>query len=245
MGYEICYMYHERLPDGKYNVEEKKELKKKVGSALEEVPLEQLAAVVMSQLARRDIWVVDVELFEIAKKKISFKESTDGSGVIIKNKKFGLDRTGSNLITTDVEDISSNGLQPHELVNKPRPQIMVAKNNELAPHNNNLNRIITWMAFDPGPRLAETAKMKFTIGKRYPIYQMDPHPKLLAQQLYTTVDDTGAKKTIDDDFFVPVIKLVGDGEIEGGTWDTKPTSVPDARLSAYAEVTDAPMPKLR
>ena len=242
MGYEICYMYHERLPDGKYNVEEKKELKKKVGSALEEVPLEQLAAVVMSQLARRDIWVVDVELFEIAKKKISFKESTDGSGVIIKNKKFGLDRTGANLITTDVEDVvaAPSGLQPHEIIGTPRPQIMVQSGNKPTSQ-----RIRAWMAFDPGPRLPEATKMKFTIGKKYPIYQMDPHPKLLAQQLYTTIDDTGTRKTIDDDFFVPIIKLVGDGEIEGGTWDTKPTSVPDARLSAYAEVTDAPMPKLR
>ena len=86
MGYEVVYFFHPRDEEGNYQKNETKELKKKVGDAFEDVPLEKLASVVMSQLARRDIWVFDVKIQELVKKEISFKETK--GGIVIKNKKF-------------------------------------------------------------------------------------------------------------------------------------------------------------
>jgi hypothetical protein len=89
MGYEVIYKFHERLPDGKY-AEEVKETKKTVGKVHQEIPLSKLATVIMSQLARRDIWIIDVDIFEYTKKKISFKEPMDGKGLILKGKRFNI-----------------------------------------------------------------------------------------------------------------------------------------------------------
>jgi hypothetical protein len=100
MGYEVIYKFHERLPDGKY-AEEVKETKKTVGKVHQEIPLSKLATVIMSQLARRDIWIIDVDIFEYTKKKISFKEPMDGKGLILKGKRFNI--TGLKL--TSVVDV--------------------------------------------------------------------------------------------------------------------------------------------
>ena len=39
---------------------------------IEDVSLEMLASMVFTQLARRDIFVFDLEIFELVKKKISY-----------------------------------------------------------------------------------------------------------------------------------------------------------------------------
>jgi hypothetical protein len=100
MGYEVIYKFHERLPDGKY-AEEVKETKKTVGKVHQEIPLSKLATVIMSQLARRDIWIIDVDIFEYTKKKISFKEPMDGKGLILKGKRFNI--TGQE-VDVEVEE---------------------------------------------------------------------------------------------------------------------------------------------
>ena len=76
MGFEVKYIYHERV-DGKYNTDEKKEMKKKIGTPLDDTPLETLAGAVLAQMARRDILVVDVEIQEYTKRSISFKQSNE------------------------------------------------------------------------------------------------------------------------------------------------------------------------
>lgn len=89
MGYEVTYSFHEEISKGEYNKEELKTKTVKVGSPYDEIPLEVVAGKVMAQLARRNILVVDVEIFEFTKKKISYKEAPDG--ILIKNKKFSFD----------------------------------------------------------------------------------------------------------------------------------------------------------
>ena len=88
MGFECIYYFHKKV-DGDYDRENKETFKKKVGDPFDDVPLEKLAASIMAQMARRDIWIVDVEIFELTKKQISFKESK--GGIVIKNKKFSFD----------------------------------------------------------------------------------------------------------------------------------------------------------
>lgn len=89
MGFEITYKYYEEVSKGEYNKEEVKSKTVKVGSPYDDISLEILAGKVMAQLARRNILVTEVEIYEFAKKKISFKEASDG--ILIKNKKFSFD----------------------------------------------------------------------------------------------------------------------------------------------------------
>jgi len=90
MGYEVKYLYHNKKEDGGgYDRESTEEIVKKIGDPFDDVPLEKLAAAILMQMARRDIWVVDVKITELKKQEIAFKESTDG--IVLKNKKFTLD----------------------------------------------------------------------------------------------------------------------------------------------------------
>jgi hypothetical protein len=103
MGYEVIFKYHEKKTEGTgYDVESVKTFKKVVGKATEDTPLEQLAKLVFGQMARRDVWVVDAEIYEYTKKKISFKETKDG--VLLKNKKFSFDLTCENIDLTSVNE---------------------------------------------------------------------------------------------------------------------------------------------
>ena len=122
MGFECLYHYHERV-EGDYNREEKKTFKKKVGDPFEEVSLEKLAGAVMAQLARRDVWIVDVEVYELSKKAISFKEAK--GGIILKNKKFLFEGGGDDSSSVIVQD----------MVQAPAP---VAQPQQYAPSQNGM-----------------------------------------------------------------------------------------------------------
>ena len=73
MGYEIQYNYQEKK-DGVYK-EEIKTLKKKLGEPFEEVSLDRLASAIMSQLARRDIFVASLTIHELIKKEVSILDN--------------------------------------------------------------------------------------------------------------------------------------------------------------------------
>lgn len=106
MGYEVKFKYFEKDSEtGDYNKEEEKSFTKKIGKSTEEVPMEKLAFVIMNQMSRRDIWVEDVEIYEFIKKKLSFKESSSGDGIVIGGKKFGSNTNFDNISSdTSLED---------------------------------------------------------------------------------------------------------------------------------------------
>lgn len=233
MGYEVTYFYHERLEDGKYNTEETKELKKNVGSVFEELPLEKLAAVIMGQLARRDIWIVDVNACEFEKKKLNFKESADGKGIILKGKKFAFNQS-AELIAEDVE-ITEVGV-PQQMIHLHQKQFPP---NHLANRASNAGKPKAWMSFDPEIQQLHEARqkgLKFTVGNKYPIYNIEEHPLGLTYgQVFTTVDDAGTTMTISDKFFIPAtVRLVGDNEVPGGFSPQKRDDGP--RLSYEGEL---------
>lgn len=238
MGYEILYKYHERQEDGKYNTEELKEMKKKVGNPTDDIPLEQIAATIRAQLARRKIWIVDVEIYEFTKKKLSFKEADDGS-IIIKNKKFSPNNTATDLIVYETDDEESSGsvdtqeliaqaqmqgLQPHEVMARMNAQ---TPQRQQQPANVNLapQRSVQQWVFDPEPHLLAQSKqagLKMTPGKKYPVYQIDsPSPAqalMGASQVFHVDDDYGRKKKVGAEYFVTATqgRLVGDNEVDGG-----------------------------
>lgn len=215
MGFEVCYKYHEKI-EGDYNKDETKSFKKKVGDPFEEVSLEKLAGAIMAQLARRDVWILDVEVFELSKKPVSFKESK--GGIILKNKKFNFDGGGEDASTVIVQD----------MVQAPAPAPQHASNDQyvniqgksdlsrtLLPHEQGQpRRAIDWMVFSPElPQMTEIKQknLRFTPEKKYPVFEKKDG---LSGEVFLMIDDTGREQLVSDKYFIPGnIQLVADKEL--------------------------------
>lgn len=230
MGFECVYHYHERLEEGGYNKDETKTLKRKVGDAYEEIPLEKLASAVMGQLARRDIWVTNVEIFEYTKKAITFRETK--GGIVIKNKKFSMD--GESVTMQDIESAapapqqnaiaivspSANGKHPHNAIVPANPATRPARP----------RRMVVFMPASPGD-IQEIRRQGyvFTAEKRYPVYSESLHPKQVGVTMLRTVDDNGKEANVSDVCFVPAeTNLIADKEL--GFSQAHKNTVPDNKL---------------
>lgn len=216
MGYEILYKFHPRLEEGGYDKNETKDLKRKLGEPFEDIPLNKLANAIMSQLARRDIWITDVEIFEYKKQKINFRETK--GGIIIKNKKFALDQD-ANLVMQDgvVDEQTGETVQPHQIAspanNSPsipnankRPIKLVVVDDVGIIQDNNGNRI-------PVPVAIKKAGLQLSSNKRYPVFQEmdDPRdrrvdkfgqPTLDRKKVYQMWDDHQREVVVSQDYFV-------------------------------------------
>ena len=175
----------------------------KVGKFEDDVPLEILAGKIMSQLARRNILIVDIEIYEYAKKKISYKE-TD-AGIIIKNKKFSFD-SGAVLESGLQEDEEvSRILEDEELLGKLKSAIgMESKKINLAKKHVEVGKkFIRKETFDPEiitKHKIEQKGYKFTVGKSYPIFS---EKSLIGGLInYLTTDDTGREVEVAAECFV-------------------------------------------
>ena len=208
MGYEVLYKFQEKTEDG--FSEETKEKKVRVGKDYEEVPMELLAGKIMAQLARRNILVTDVEIYEYTKKKLSYKEADDG--ILIKNKKFRFD-DGPAVIGEQVEEdvqaqlaalLAANpgllqqiGKQPHQL----RP----AKTS--APvQSTSGRRVIRYEKFDPNPLSLAKSKnqgLRLTPGNNYGIVEEKQiGTKDLAFTRYVVIDDLKREVEADAEYFI-------------------------------------------
>lgn len=145
MGFEVVIIFHPRKEDGiGYDTEIKEEKILKIGKPFDDTPLEKLAAGIMSQMARRDIWVVDVRAVELVRRELQFKECKDGRGIVLKNRKFTFNEAAqmvaedmgqpdqplqyqqpqqSNLVVpVPANQPVSQGLHPHEMLVAHRQQ---------------------------------------------------------------------------------------------------------------------------
>ena len=273
MGYEIRVKYHPKKSEGiGYDAEKVEEQVKKVGKPFDDTGLEKLAGAVMAQLARRDVMVVDLEIDELVRKPVSFKEASDGRGIILKNKKFSLDKTASlvadDLIETEIgvpveidpESIPA-GMQPHELIamqrqsqpdaldalyNKPDARLPVRKANAASRPKVNPNRVVYHAYFEPGIYVgqAKERRLKFTEGNKYPVHAVRENPNggALGNMLSIT-DDTGRIIELEEVFFTPAGQgLLGDDEL--GFSESPSAGNPEPRLSYHNELTHhgAPQP---
>jgi hypothetical protein len=220
MGYEIVYSFHRRLPDGQgYNKEETETINRRIGEPFDEVPLDKVAAAIMQQMARRDVWVVGVEIHEYKKNKVTFRE-TDG-GIVIKNRKFQLDQ-GANLISQELKSVeindprmAENGHAPKvmDLIDPgPMPVIRASvpqadPNMMPAEQPNPKRRVRRWVVFQPElPMLAEARQkgLKCTENKKYPVFDEKEHPMgLQLGMVYTILDDLQREIQCSDKYFVP------------------------------------------
>jgi len=208
MGFECVIHYYESTGNGEYNKEELKTKSLKIGTPYEDVSLSVLAAKLIAQLARKNMLITNIDIFEFEKKKISFKE-TD-SGIVIKNRKFNFDDTDLIASSLNQENLEEN-------VNK----------QNLMPQQSNINiappkttkKALKYEIFNlknpDHPNLInefKTKKMAFTNGKSYPIYQELNDPSNFFSINYETIDDNGILRIVNDKFFQPVIKLTNNFE---------------------------------
>ncbi len=132
MGFEVHFKYYKKKTEGfGYDTEGEPEVMKvAVGKQWDDVDLDEVAKSVFGQMAKRNILIVDAEIFEYTKKKVSFKMKDDG--ITIKNRKFSYDITGAIKSENDASElppqaqvilpsqpvISQGGhvLEPHELL---------------------------------------------------------------------------------------------------------------------------------
>jgi hypothetical protein len=195
-----------------YNKDETKTLKKKVGDPFEEIHLEKLASTIMGQLARRDIFVVGVEVFELAKKKISFRETDNG--VVIKNKKFSFDKTTGDFSVQDIPDPSQveNHVQIQQTNQKfvyPHEQMAINKQS-----GSPSRRAIDTMVFSPElPMIHEvkTKGFKLTVDKKYQVFS---RKSSVTGEILSIVDDQDREIQISDKYFIPAnVSLIADKEL--------------------------------
>lgn len=204
MGFEIKYFYKEAIEPGIYS-EEVLSKTSKIGKFEEEVPLEMLAGKIMSQLARRNILIVDIEVYEYNKKKISYKE-TD-SGILIKNKKFSFD-SGAVIEASSEEDEDLNKILEDEvLLSKIKHALGHSASSKvnIAQRTKNISsgrKVIRRETYDPEiltKHKIEQRGLKFTVGRSYPIFS---EKSVVGGISYTTEDDTGREVEVSADCFV-------------------------------------------
>jgi hypothetical protein len=225
MGFEVKYIFHPRKDEGGYDTDQKEEKTVKVGKPFDDTPLEKCAAAIMAQLARRDIWVTDVEVSELIKKPISFKECKDGKGITLKGKRFSFNEA-AEMISEDIieeEIISHPTLQPHEIVAMQNQQSqkgiedLYSNPNKAVPVQKSLstpvnqNKVIYKVLFDPPIQYINEVKrlgLRLSPDKEYSVHQVIQHPtgKLELQKIAIT-DDVGRAITVDEKFFT----IVGTG----------------------------------
>lgn len=196
MGYEIIYSYQDKTEKG--FSEEIKTFKKRVGDPYEEFPLDKLSGVICCQLARRDIYVKDVEIYEITKKKINFKETKNG--IILKNKKYLFNENFEPVFSSDLDNESSKETSATTEVNK----VNIDKNTNI-----DTNRVLKRMTFVPEPQQQiDLLKkgIKLTPDKSYNIHSIESHPNGV-NEIYSLIDDKNKIQKVSDLYFVPVNSL--------------------------------------
>jgi hypothetical protein len=221
MGFEVLYQYHERLEDGSYD-KDIKTMKKKVGKVEEEISHDKLAGTIMAQLARRDIWVIDVEVYEFTKKKLSFKETK--GGLVIGNRRYNLDacehlsvQESDEVVSTPPPAIQVKSFKPSFQTDLPAISEDLVRNANGMVNVADLQLLkkkpLRYEVFQPDPTFVDMSKVRtlaFTVGEKYPIYAEKPagNDNRLGMN-YTTLDNNGQKQVLNDKHFLPVGILIG------------------------------------
>lgn len=221
MSFEIVFYYHSKKEDGGYEMSETLENVKRLGKTFEEISLEKLAAFIMKEFSRRDIYVSDAKIYEFVRKEVKFKTTKNGD-IVIGSKKVSL--SDNNLLKFEDEEPSApqilTNLVSHTYNSPPhQPAETTYESLNLAPTavKKNVSKHGALLfekkseIFDPPPDLRGTiGKYRLSVGKQYQILRADPTP---IGDLYTIADDTGKKINISDHYFVPIIRM--DADIAG------------------------------
>ena len=197
MGYEAIFHYHPAKETGGYDYDVREKFTKKIGK-MDDVPIEKINSLVMKQLARRDIMVFDVEIYEFVRRKVQFKITK--TGVSIKNKKVEWDGNDDSMEVESIDDLIEAPvfkMVNQETVNAPMT---------LPPKTQPLPIRFEYFTADKIVLSGLNRSGKFfTYNKRYPIFEerVSPRQAAITNQYtpygnsgiepieYRTVDDTG------------------------------------------------------
>ena len=174
----------------------------------------------MAQLARRDVWIVDVEIYELSKKPVSFKEAK--GGIILKNKKFLFDGGGEDASTITVQDMMAPAPPPQytaqEYVPPPQNNVNIQQATQVyrnvQPHEQGQpRRAVDFVIFSPELHLMTEVKQKnlrFTPDKKYAVFEKRTAPDQVTE-VFVMIDDTGREQLVSDKYFIPGnVKLFAD-----------------------------------
>jgi hypothetical protein len=214
MAYEILFHYHPRQEDGKYNTEETETFAKVIGKRkTEEVPLEKVAAAIMGEMTRRDILIVNVEVFEFARREIAFKETK--GGCIIKNRKFQYDQLQGEFTSQEVLEPAvsvSNGMMPSLPSNVPiqfSDRRVATSNGPTIAAGPLRHEVFRPNREDLG--VLGRQGVRLTLNKPYPVFK-EVVRSAMEPIFYQVSDDQGAKIEVSSLFFEPMRRgLVGIG----------------------------------
>lgn len=220
-----------------------------MGDPFDDVETDKLAGAVLAQLARRDILVTDVEIFELTKKKVTFRE---GKGsVVIKNKKYLMDGSTANIVGQEVAETSVYESDATNSTTMQQGQTLSVHSGGIAtinahPHNQGKLRPIKWVVFQPSYKTSEQKRaissLRFTLDKKYPVFAEHLQATGVGMS-YKTIDDSNREQLISDEYFVPAVaQLFGDRELG---FSTTAESSDDAKLMYSGGESAVPMPKLR
>jgi hypothetical protein len=196
--FEIEFKYYKQKEDLDYNKDEPLIFKNKFGKVDEDYPREKLAKYILTQLARRDIFIFDVEIYEYTKKKVNFKLSKNGFSI-----------SGNKFNNSDLaEDCHFEDDVPNEPQNIPqipiksRP-INLIESKPKIDQDVRSKKIIRKVAFVPPLRMDKSKfPYKFTVNKTYPIYSERYNMNGIGM-FVTTVDDANNVVEVIDEYFVP------------------------------------------
>lgn len=240
MGFEIKYIFHPKNEEGSgYQTDSTEEKTIKVGKPFDDTKLDKCAAAIMAQLARRDIWVVDVEVSELVKKSVSFKESKDGKGIVLKNKRFSLNSTAEmveELEAVDIQPVArppvtpvykqdTTPVHPHESIAVPvtndsvedlydNPNAASVKRT-IDPRTIDKSKTLYQVYFEPELQYVNQAKqlnLKFSENVKYSVHKTISGA--MGMDKIALTDDSGQMVIIEEKFFVRAgAGLMGDREL--------------------------------
>ena len=199
MAFEIVFHYYPYSESEKeYDKSNASKYDKKIGDIFEDVSLERLASSILTQLARRDIFVFDVEIHELVKKKVSFKQTKNS--ILIKNKKFSL--ANDTIVVQEINDnLLENKTSEKEILTVP-----VKEKQTISVPANKVSlsslKVLKTMIFSPSDlKYLKGKPWRFTPNKKYNIYKERIAPNGIGMIL-SAIDDTGRDVEVSDEFFI-------------------------------------------
>jgi len=199
MAFEIVFHYYPYSESEKeYDKSNASKYDKKIGDIFEDVSLERLASSILTQLARRDIFVFDVEIHELVKKKVSFKQTKNS--ISIKNKKFSL--ANDTIVVQEINDnLLENKTSEKEILTVP-----VKEKQTISVPANKVSlsslKVLKTMIFSPSDlKYLKGKPWRFTPNKKYNIYKERIAPNGIGMIL-SAIDDTGRDVEVSDEFFI-------------------------------------------
>ncbi len=212
--FEVEFKYYKQKEDLDYNKDEPLVFKNKFGKIDEDYPKEKLAKYILTQLARRDIFIYDVEVYEFTKKKVNFKLGKNGfsiAGSKFSNSDLAEECSLENDVPAEPQAI------PSSIKQNPTPSVQNNFQNLSRRIENKPKKVLRRVAFIPPLRMDKSKfPYKFTLNKIYPVYSERYNMNGVGMIIMTT-DDSDNVVEVNDEYFVPAnAALEYENEMDAG-----------------------------